>query len=92
MGHDNRIRRTWFWLKIIFTIVLLVAVGAGGYKFHELGAKACCLHLPENVVPIKIKPKNSDSISFVALGDTGTGDEEQYKVAIAVAKTCKKYG
>ena len=77
MGHDNRIRRTWFWLKIIFTIVLLVAVGAGGYKLHELGAKAGCFLLPENVVPIEIKPMNSDRISFVALGDTGTGDDEQ---------------
>ena len=92
MEYDNRFRRTWFWLKIIFTIVLLVAVGSGGYKLHELGAKAGCFLLPGNVVPIEIKTKNSDSISFVALGDTGTGDEEQYKVAIAVAKTCKKYG
>jgi len=72
--------------------MLMGAVGTAGYKVYESGAKAGCIQLPENIVPINIKPKNSERISFIALGDTGTGDDEQHKVAKAVAKVCKKYG
>jgi len=91
MANDNQMRRTWTWLKILFTIVLLGVVGTAGFKVHESGVKVGCNLLPENVVPIEIKPKNSEKINFVALGDTGTGDEEQHKVANAVAKVCNKY-
>ena len=72
--------------------MLLGAVGTAGYKVYELGDKVGCNLLPANVVSIDLKPKHSKSISFVALGDTGTGDDEQQKVANALDKVCKKYG
>jgi predicted phosphodiesterase len=85
-------RRLRFWFKLILMILLLGGGITGGYKLHELGSKVGCFQLPENVVPINIKLLNSDTIRFIALGDTGTGDEEQHKVANGMAQVCKSSG
>ena len=92
MAQDALKSRASTWWKFIF-IIALVGVGtAGGYKLYEEGIKAGCFQLTEDVVPVEINPYRIDHLQLIAVGDTGTGNEDQFKVAEGMAKVCEKYG
>ena len=92
MAQDALKSRASTWWKFIF-IIALVGVGtAGGYKLYEEGSKAGCFQLTEDLIPVEINPYRVDHLQLIAVGDTGTGNEDQFKVAEGMAKVCEEDG
>jgi len=76
------------WLKLIIAFILLGVGFAGGFKLYEKGNKAGCFPLEDDIVPVEITPISEDHLQVIVLGDTGTGNEDQLKVADGMAKVC----
>ena len=72
-----------------FLLSVFLAGSWSGIEIHDLATEKGCFQFPENVVPISL-PENMNRIHFIALGDVGTYDENQKRVARAMAKVCKK--
>ncbi len=85
-------RRISVWWKLILLVILLGFGGIGGYKLFEKGRDVGCFLLEDDVVPVEITPFRSDHLRLIALGDTGTGNEDQRKVAEGMAKICEQSG
>ena len=80
------------WWKLILYILLLGFSGVGGYKLYEKGSDVGCFQLEIDVLPVEIKPLRTDHLLLIAVGDTGTGNEEQFEVAHGMAKVCQESG
>ena len=92
----NRRRSSGWGKKLLFFIFPLLIIGlAGGIwgtnKFLERAEQMGCNQLSGDVIRPHVF-KSKGSIRFVALGDTGTGDENQKKVAASAKRTCQKDG
>jgi predicted phosphodiesterase len=85
-------RRISVWLKLIIAFILLGVGFAGGFKLYEKGNEAGCFPLEDDIVPVEITPFRADHLQVIALGDTGTGNEDQLKVADGMAKVCDQAG
>ena len=85
-------RRISVWLKLIIAFILLGVGFAGGFKLYEKGNKAGCFSLEDDIVPVEITPISEDHLQVIVLGDTGTGNEDQLKVADGMAKVCDQAG
>ena len=81
-------RRISVWLKLIIAFILLGVGFVGGFKLYEKGNEAGCFPLEDDIVPVKIIPFRADHLQVIVLGDTGTGNEDQLKVADGMAKVC----
>ena len=85
-------RRISVWLKLIIAFILLGVGFAGGFKLYEKGNEAGCFPLEDDIVPVEITPFRADHLQVIVLGDTGTGNEDQLKVADGMAKVCDQSG
>ena len=85
-------RRISVWLKLIIAFILLGVGFAGGFKLYEKGNEAGCFPLEDDIVPVEIIPFRADHLQVIVLGDTGTGNEDQLKVADGMAKVCDQAG
>ena len=85
-------KRISVWLKIVVVIIVLGLGVFGGYKIFEKGNEVGCFLLEEDLVPVEITPYHENNFQLIVLGDTGTGNEDQSKVADGVAKVCDQYG
>ena len=80
------------WLKLIIAFLLLGVGFAGGFKLYEKGNDAGCFPMEDDIVPVEITPLRADHLRVIVLGDTGTGDADQLKVADGMAKVCDQAG
>ena len=78
--------------KLILYILLLGFSSFGGYKLYEKGSDVACFQLEKDVLPAEITPLWTDHLLLIAVGDTGTGNEEQFEVANGMAKVCQESG
>ena len=85
-------RRSSVWLKLIIVFILLGVGFAGGFKLYEKGNDVGCFPLEVDIVPVEIIPFRADHLQVIVLGDTGTGNEDQLKVADGMAKVCDQDG
>ena len=85
-------RRITIWWKLILFITLLGFGTAAGYKLYEQGSKSGCFLLEEDILPVEIIPFRTDHLQLIALGDTGTGNKDQRRVAAGMAKVCEEFG
>lgn len=75
--------------------ILIIALGIGtyiGYKLLKKTYKHGCYQLKNDVLPINLKPYSSEHTQFIAVGDVGTGNDDQLEVSNAMAKVCEKSG
>ena len=79
----------WGWLALALALGGAYALGVrrGLWAARKLARKGYVL-LPEDVVPITIQPRTPGELSFLALGDVGTGDADQEAVAATVRRLC----
>ena len=83
-------------LIFIFLLLLLLG-GALALPFarrgiaKELDKRACCYQNADHPNPIELKSDQAE-VRILVLGDTGSGDEFQKKVALASARTCQEQG
>jgi len=92
MIQETLKKQTSVWWKLIFIIVLVGIGTVGGFKVYEEASKAGCFKLAEDIELFEIKPYRSDHLQLIAVGDTGTGNEDQLDVADGMARVCEKYG
>lgn len=85
-------KRILVWWKLILLILVLGIGGTGGYKLYEKGSDVGCFQLENDIVPIEIKALRKGHLQLIAVGDTGTGKEEQFEVAQGMAKVCEESG
>lgn len=60
----------------------------GARKLHRKGFYA----LAQDLVPVRVEPRTPGRLRFLALGDVGTGDAEQARVAATVRRLCAGQG
>lgn len=58
----------------------------GAKKLHRKGF----YRLPEDLVPVRIEPRSGGLLRFLAVGDVGTGDENQARVAATIRRLCRE--
>ena len=80
------------WLKFVVVIIVIGLGVVGGYKFYEKGVEVGCFLLEEDLVPVETTRYHADNLQLIVLGDTGTGNEDQRKVADGMAKVCDQAG
>ena len=85
-------RRISVWLKLIIAFLLLGVGFAGGFKLYEKGNDVGCFPMEDDIVPVEITPLRADHLRVIVLGDTGTGNADQLKVADGMAKVCDQDG
>lgn len=85
-------KRISVWLKLIIAFLLSGAGFAGGLKLYEKGNDVGCFLLEDDIVPVEITPLRADHLRVIVLGDTGTGNADQLKVADGMAKVCDQAG
>ena len=56
----------------------------GAKKLHRKGF----YRLPEDLVPVRIEPRQAGLLRFLAIGDVGTGDADQARVAATIRRLC----
>lgn len=86
------IKRILVWWKLILFIILLGTSSTVGYKLYEKGSDVGCFLLENDIVPVEITQFREDHLQLIAIGDTGTGNEDQFEVAQGMAKVCKESG
>ena len=91
MGPTRRLRSR---LKVLLAAALVLLVGLAWALFYAVreGERKGCFNLPQDVIPITITPALPDVLRFAALGDVGTGDENQRQVAQGLARVCQAEG
>jgi tartrate-resistant acid phosphatase type 5 len=75
----------------VVAVVCAAAIGAGVGIQRYLSQRGC-LPLAQDVVGVPALPDSRETVRFLALGDTGTGDEDQRRVARAAARLCREQG
>jgi len=85
-------KKSSVWLKLIIAIIIFGIGSFGGFKLYENGNEHGCFPLEDNLLPNEIRPYRADHLRLIALGDTGTGNEDQYFVAEGMEKVCNKFG
>ena len=80
------------WLKLIMLFTLLTFSSIAGYKFYEKGRHVGCFQLSSDIVRADITPFREDRLQLIALGDTGTGNNDQLEVSQGMAKVCEESG
>ncbi|MBF0280011.1 MAG: metallophosphoesterase [SAR324 cluster bacterium] len=73
----------------VFLFSFLVWVG---YETYDFSARKGCSPLDSDVIDLNISQSSPVSLKFIALGDTGTGDQDQKEIAQAVQKICTSEG
>ena len=86
------IKRILVWWKLILFIIFLGTSCTVGYKLYEKGSDVGCFLLENDIVPVEITQFREDHLQLIAIGDTGTGNEDQFEVAQGMAKVCKESG
>ena len=86
------IKRILVWWKLILFIIFLGTSCTVGYKLYEKGSDVGCFLLENDIVPVEITQFREDHLQLIAIGDTGTGSEDQFEVAQGMAKVCKESG
>ncbi len=66
---------------------VVLALAASSPAFRKLNRKGYFL-LERDVVPVRVIPHAPDRVRLLALGDIGTGDENQARVAAVVEQRC----
>ena len=85
-------KRILVWWKLILFITFLGTSCTVGYKLYEKGSDVGCFLLENDIVPVEITQFREDHLQLIAIGDTGTGNEDQFEVAQGMAKVCKESG
>lgn len=84
------------WKPVLVGLLLLVAGGGLGtwaeVAVHGYLEDRGCLNLAVDVVPPPDFPARAEPLRFLALGDVGTGTEEQRRVARTAARLCREPG
>jgi len=83
-------RRVFLAVLLFFTIFFLLGNWTGVRIYNSLKSKGC-FQLPADVTEYKL-PTHKTTIRFLALGDAGTGDKNQLRLAKTVGKTCREVG
>ncbi|MBF0237429.1 MAG: metallophosphoesterase [SAR324 cluster bacterium] len=78
------IRSYWLWL-LIFALSGVYA----GFNLRDFAWNKGCVRLAHDLEPALNIPEKQDHIFFLAIGDTGTGDENQQAVANSMQKLCE---
>jgi len=81
-------------LTVVLVLLALAAgfgLGAraalqGGKKLHRKGGYP----LLRDLMPIRVEPRTPGRLRFLALGDVGTGDADQARVAATVRRLCEE--
>jgi tartrate-resistant acid phosphatase type 5 len=88
----KRKKNRWIYISVaVFTILVFIIGGWSALHLNQsLDAKGC-FQLPEDLVDIDLPIKESN-VRFLAIGDAGTGGEDQRLLAATIKKTCKDIG
>ncbi len=62
---------------IVFLSVMLILMSFASFSMFAQGANPC----PTSTIPLPATPIEKDEFRFAAVGDTGTGDDNQIKLA-----------
>lgn len=77
----------------LLALPVVLAVGIwGGVEIHEELARRGCVNLAQDVAKGPVLAPGRATVRFLALGDTGTGDADQRRVARTAARLCKEPG
>ena len=82
--------RRWPW--VILLGVFLFLGGWGGYAIRDALLEKGCLPLSSDLPMAPISLASEQSVKFIALGDTGTGNADQQQVADAAQRVCEAQG
>lgn len=81
------------WKKILRTLlffgIALLVVGFGGwngFRSHQYLSKKGCFPLASDAIAIDLEP--IETIRFIAVGDVGTANADQKRVAVGMEKVC----
>ena len=89
MKAFRSLKRLFFALIIpgmLFVGILL------GYQLHEEGVANGCFPLKEDLPIAPIQTEKKGVVKFGVIGDTGTANLDQQKVADSLAKICRRDG
>ncbi|MGK5093794.1 metallophosphoesterase [Deltaproteobacteria bacterium TL4] len=78
--------------KVLLLTAVLVLGTVSGYKVKDKLVENGCELLGENVIPLDVQQADPETLRFLAVGDTGVGDENQKKVAKGMDKVCTAQG
>jgi len=77
----------------LFLFILILIVGSYlGFIVSEEANRLGCFQIENDVIPVDIKQYSEERTQFIALGDVGTGNFDQLKVASGMVKVCEKSG
>jgi tartrate-resistant acid phosphatase type 5 len=93
LDRSRRSVRMLIGVSVLAALILGIALGMtvgvraalkGARKLHRKGYWL----LPKDLVPAEVTPRIAGSLRFLALGDVGTGDADQARVAATVHRLC----
>ncbi|MBI4548544.1 MAG: metallophosphoesterase, partial [Ignavibacteriae bacterium] len=88
MNNNKNSMRRW----VVLAGLVCLALGLwGGAKLRDVFWEKGCLPLPENIIPLDLT-SSQETIRFIAVGDTGTGDDDQKRVAEGIGRVCAAQG
>lgn len=67
-------------------------MGWGGYESYEASIRKGCFSRAADIIDLDLASASPTSLKFIAMGDTGTGDPAQKKIAQAVQQVCDQAG
>jgi acid phosphatase len=76
-----------FAIALALAAAFALGINRGLWVARKLARKGY-VQLREDVVALDIRPRNPGELSFLALGDVGTGDADQDAVAATVRRLC----
>lgn len=87
--HKSKSRRS---VWVILLILCFFFGGWGGFEIRDELTEKGCLALPRDIASYPIATASENSVKFIALGDTGTGNADQQQVANAAQRVCEAQG
>lgn len=85
----------WRWVRIGLLVaageILSLGVLGGAVALHAFERRGC-YDLEQDVIDLDVQLSEPGVVRFIATGDTGTGDENQRRVAAAMRSTCARDG
>jgi acid phosphatase len=80
------------WVLAVVALGLFALGGVAGFRGNAFLESKGCERTFADLVPVALQTAAPDTVRFVAVGDTGTGDAAEAKVAEAVRKVCGAKG
>jgi tartrate-resistant acid phosphatase type 5 len=85
--------------KLLWTVLALALLGIGiwlggtaAWRLQEAALRHGCLRTFSDVAKVELHPADPARVRFAALGDTGTGNDGERRVASALRTVCEQAG